>query len=152
MIQQKNNIFWHKFNALTRYFLAYGFSGIMPFYIVNEYPKSGGSWLSQMLSVALDVPYPRNRLPMLCPCILHEHYLRTGTLQNVLIIWRDGRDVIVSQYYYSLFPNDRGNNQILVDHVSADLQLKDVQDIKKNLPLFIEYIFKEKKTPTKTPI
>ncbi|QTA93602.1 sulfotransferase domain-containing protein [Desulfonema magnum] len=146
MIQQKNNLFWHKFNALTRRCLAYGFSGVRPFYIVNEYPKSGGSWLSQMLGAALDVPFPRNRLPMLRPCILQEHYLRPGNLKNVVIIWRDGRDVTISHYYYSLFPNNRGN-QIQVDRVSADLNFDDINNIKKNLPSFIEYIFETKKNP-----
>ncbi len=147
MIQQKNNFFWYKLNGLSRYFLAYGFSGIMPLYIVNEYPKSGGSWLSQMLAVALNVPFPRNRLPMLRSCILHAHFLRVGTLKNVIVLWRDGRDVIVSQYYHSLFLNDRGGNNIVVDRITADLQLNEIHDIKKNLPFFIEYVIKEKKHP-----
>ena len=146
MMQQKDNVIWHKFNAISRYFLAYGFSGIMPFYIVNEYPKSGGSWLSQMLAACLDVPYPRNRLPMLRPCILHEHFIWPGILQNVVVVWRDGRDLLISQYYHSLVRNDRGN-RILVERVTADLQLRNVHDIQNNLPFFMEYVFKQKKNP-----
>ena len=41
-------------------------------YVVNEYPKSGGSWVAEMLSEALGVPFPRNRLPMLRSSILHD--------------------------------------------------------------------------------
>lgn len=146
MISQQNNIFWHKFNALSHYFLSYSFSGIMPYYIVNEYPKSGGSWIGQMLAAALDVPFPRNRIPMLRPCIMHEHFLWPGTLKNVVIVWRDGRDVIVSQYFHSLFRNERGN-RVLVEKVSKDLIYSDVNDIRSNLPSFMEYIFKVKKHP-----
>ena len=146
MISQQNNIYWHKINALSHYFLSYTFSGIIPYYIVNEYPKSGGSWVGQMLAAALDVPFPRNRLPMLRPCIMHEHFLWPATLKNVVIVWRDGRDVIVSQYFHSLFRNERGN-QILVEKVSTDLKYSDVNDIRSNLPSFIEYVFKGKKHP-----
>ncbi|WP_231717219.1 sulfotransferase domain-containing protein [Desulfosarcina ovata] len=146
MIYQKNNVYWHKFNALSRYFLSYTFSGIMPYYIVNEYPKSGGSWIGQMLAAALDVPFPRNRLPMLRPCIMHGHFLWPSTLKNVVIVWRDGRDVIVSQYFHSLFQNEKGN-KILVEKISADLKYADVKDTRSNLPSFIEYIFKGKKYP-----
>lgn len=146
MLRKRNNVFWHKFNALCHYSLAYGLSGTMPFYIVNEYPKSGGSWLGQMLAAAMGVPFPRNRLPMLRPCILHEHFLRPGNLKNVVVIWRDGRDLIVSQYYHWLISNELGNS-ILVDRVTADLQLRDVEDIEKNLPMFIDYVFRQKKNP-----
>ncbi len=146
MISQQNNIYWHKLNALSHYLLSYTCSGIMSYYIVNEYPKSGGSWIGQMLADALNVPFPRNRLPMLRSCIMHEHFLWPATLKNVVVVWRDGRDVIVSQYYHSLFENERGN-KILVEKVTSDLKYADKKDIRSNLPSFIEYTFKGKRHP-----
>ncbi len=141
----QNNFFWLKFNALCHYFLVYGFSGLVPYYIVNEYPKSGGSWLSQMVASALDIPFPRDRLPMLRPSIMHGHYLYPGTLKNTVVLWRDGRDVVVSQYYHWLFKSNFDG--YLWKKCRADLKFKNYEDIKTNLPAFIDYVFVHKKHP-----
>jgi len=146
MIQQRNNMLWHKTNGLIRYLMVHLGTSIIPLYVVNEYPKSGGTWLGQMIAAALDIPFPRNRLPLLKSCIMHGHYLRTWNMKNVVVLWRDGRDVIVSQYYHSLFENNIGNRE-LVKNVRKDLLFDDYDDIKRNLTAFIEYVFIEKKHP-----
>lgn len=146
MVNQKNNSYWLNFNGLVRYLLVHLASNYFPLYIVNEFPKSGGSWLSQMLSDALDVPFPRNRLPMFKSSIMQGHYLSSWNMNNVVVIWRDGRDVLISLYYHSLFKNDRWN-QLGVDMVRRDLCFDDYENIKENLPRFIEYVFRDKKHP-----
>lgn len=146
MINQIDTALWYKINGLSRYILAHAASGIMPLYIVNEYPKSGGSWIGEMLGEALGVPFPRNRLPMLKPSILHGHMMHSWNMKNVLIVWRDGRDVLVSQYYHALFENEKGNAG-LVRKCRADLQFADYERIEDNLVRFIEYVYKEKKQP-----
>ena len=105
MIVQQNKLYWLKFNALCRYILAHGFSNILPLYIINEYPKSGGSWISNIFSELLGVPFPRNRLPVLKSSILHCHKMQSWNLKNVFIVWRDGRDVLVSLYFHLLYEN-----------------------------------------------
>ena len=115
-------------------------------YIVNEYPKSGGSWLAQMLSEALDMPFPRNRLPMFKSSIMHGHYVWPWNMKNVVILWRDGRDVLISQYYHSLFKNERGNERG-VDITRKELKFEDYSDIQKNLPEFMRYVYEVKKHP-----
>jgi hypothetical protein len=145
-IKQRNNLLWFKYNGLTRYILVHFFSSCFPLYIVNEYPKSGGSWLAQMLSKALSVPFPRNRLPMLKSCIMQGHYLSSWNMKNVVVLWRDGRDVLISQYYHSLFKNERGNERG-VDITRKNLKFKDYSDIQKNLPEFMRYVYEEKKHP-----
>jgi hypothetical protein len=80
-------------NALLRIGMVHMLSGAIPLYIVNEYPKSGGTWVGQMLGRALRVPFPRNRFPVLRPSIMHGHYLRPWGMKNVVVVWRDGRDV-----------------------------------------------------------
>ena len=146
MIQQKKNILWFKLNGISRFALIHCLSGTLPLYIVNEYPKSGGSWLGQMISEAIGVPFPRNRLPMLRSSIMHGHYIWPGNMKNVIILWRDGRDVLVSQYYHNLFYNDKGN-AYGVNITRNNVSFTDYDDILKNLPEFIEYTYKQKTNP-----
>jgi hypothetical protein len=68
-------------------------AGISPFYIVNKYPKIRGTGVGQMLGRALGVPFPRERFPMLGTSIMHGH---SWGMKNVIVVWRDGRDVMVS--------------------------------------------------------
>ncbi|MGB3680994.1 MAG: sulfotransferase domain-containing protein [Rubrobacteraceae bacterium] len=135
-----------KLNALVRSGMVRSLAGMIPLYIVNEYPKSGGTWVGQMLGRALDVPFPRNRLPVLRSSIMHGHYLSPRGMKNVLVVWRDGRDVMVSWYHHCLFPNERGNGP-LVEKARRDLSFEDYDDINGNLPAFIEYAFTRQQHP-----
>lgn len=146
MITQKNNFLWNKSNALLRYLLVHTCSNITPLYIVNEYPKSGGTWLAQMLSEILKIPFPRNRLPMLRPSIIHGHMMHKWNMKNLVLLWRDGRDVLISQYYHWLFKNDRGNER-LVHQCRKDLAFPDYDDISNNLPAFMEYVYLNPRSP-----
>ncbi len=121
-------------------------SDVLPLYIVTEYPKSGGSWVSQMLSEYLNVPFPRNQFPKIQSSVMHGHYLYSPSMKNVVVVLRDGRDVMISFYYQSLFANERFNSR-LVEITRRELQFDDYDDIKKNLPRFIEYKFTTRKHP-----
>lgn len=121
-------------------------STIIPLYTVNEYPKSGGTWLGQMLSRALNIPFPRNRFPILKPSIMHGHFLNSDGMRNVVILWRDGRDVMVSWYHHCLFVHEIDNDR-LVKHVRKSLQFNDYEDVKGNLAKFIEYSFTKQRHP-----
>ena len=142
MVFQRNNFLWFKVNALARYIMKHSFSNLLPLYIVNEYPKSGGSWVGEMLSNCLEIPFPRNRLPVFRESILHGHMMHSWNMHNKLIVWRDGRDVLVSQYYHYLFENGRGNTN-LVRKNRKYLSFKDYNDIKTNLIPFMDYIFQK---------
>lgn len=140
MINQVNSYWWLKLNGLLRYTLVHSSTRLLPLYVVNEYPKSGGSWLGEMLSEALGVPFPRNRLPLFSSSIMHGHMMHSWNMHNVIVMWRDGRDVAVSHYFHSLFKNDKGNT-LLVDKTRSALGFQDYSNIKKNLPAFLEYTF-----------
>lgn len=140
------NKFNTKLESLIRYLMVHCLSKAVPLYIVNEYPKSGGTWVGQMLGRALNVPFPRNRFPELSSSIMHGHYLNPWGMKNVVVVWRDGRDIMVSWYYHCLFKHDH-RNAPLVDMVSNDLQFKEPEDIHNNLPTFIEYSFTKKRYP-----
>lgn len=110
MIEEQDSFWWHKLNGVLRLFIVRGGCNFCFKHLtVNEYPKSGASWIGQMLSESTKTPFPRNRLPIFGKSIMQGHYYNTFGLSNALIVWRDGRDVVVSQYYHWLFENDKGN-------------------------------------------
>ena len=67
-------------------------------------------------------------------------------MHNILIVWRDGRDVLISLYFHSLFQNDIGN-ALLVKACQRELNFQDYNDIQANLSRFMEYVFERKQHP-----
>ena len=126
-------------NELLRAGMVHLLSSALPLYVVNEFPKSGGTWVGQMLGRALDLPFPRNRLPVFRPSIMHGHYLGPWGMKNVVVCWRDGRDVMVSWYHQQLIPHEWNEHQ--VSRSRKELPLEDYSDVYENLPAFIEYAF-----------
>lgn len=127
--------------ALKRLAMWHGLSGRLPIYLVPEFPKSGGTWFSQMLSDCMDLPFPRNtNAAKIQKCVLSGHHMYSPHFKNVVVVIRDGRDAMVSMYYYMLFKNEI-NRQFGVDLHRKHLRFEDYDDIQTNLPRFIEYIF-----------
>jgi len=129
-----------KAEVLARRLLCYYFSDSFPLYIVTEYPRSGGTWFSQMLGDALNVPFLRNEFPRLASQIMHGHYMYDSRMSNVFCVIRDGRDVLTSYYYHCLIKNDKFNAP-LVDRVRRELGIDDPENIRAHMPAFIEYTF-----------
>ncbi len=146
MIVRKAPFLWYKINGVARFVMVHFMAEKLPLYLVNEYPKSGGTWLAQMLGEALELPFPRNRLPIFESSIMHGHYCRFANMKNVVIIWRDFRDVVVSMYFHSLFYNERGNRK-LVEKTREKTDFTDYGNIRENLPGFIRYLFENKGHP-----
>ncbi len=74
-----------------------------PFYYVSEYPKSGGTWLSQMIGDVLQLPVPqRSTMPIGCASVLHNHWAYHKGLRRVAYLYRDGRDAMVSAVFHVL--------------------------------------------------
>jgi len=149
-IRTQKSAFWLKANGLIRYGMVHLGSGVLPLYTVNEYPKSGGSWVAQMLAAALELPFPRNRLPLMRSSIMHGHYLQTWNMRNVLVVWRDGRDVVTSLYYHSLIPRRDRPNPRGVAIARKNLPFENYEDISANLPGFVEYVFERNRHPAFT--
>jgi hypothetical protein len=132
-------------NELIRAGMVHLLSGTVPLYVVNEFPKSGGTWVGQMLGRALGVPFPRNRLPVFRPSIMHGHYLSPWGIKNAVVVWRDGRDVMVSWYHQQLIPHEWNRGQVARSR--RELRLEDYDDVYGNLPTFIEYAFTRPHSP-----
>ncbi len=130
-------------NELLRAGMVHLLSGAVPLYVVNEFPKSGGTWVGQMLGRALSVPFPTlvngNRFPVLRPSIMHGHYLSPWGIKNVVVCWRDGRDVMVSWYHQLLIPHEWNKQQVV--KFRRELPLENYDNVYGNLTAFIEYTF-----------
>src|SRR5690606_40098722 len=73
------------------------------FWHVVEYPKSGGTWLSRMLSELLGVPFAQHSLsPLAMECLLHNHFLYKSNIKRNFYLYRDGRDVMTSLYFHRM--------------------------------------------------
>lgn len=133
-------------NELVRLGMVHLLSGAVPLYVVNEFPKSGGTWVGQMLGRVLSVPFPRNRFPVLRPSIMHGHYLSPFGLKNTVAVWRDGRDVMVSWYHQQLFPHEH-RNDAQVERTRREISFNNYENVYENLPAFIEYAFTKPHSP-----
>ena len=141
MIHQIDNWFWFKANGLARRLIVEGaINAFATPVVLSEYPKSGGTWLSQMLAAALDIPYPRNRLPMLRRQVIHGCYLKVSPGAPTVVVWRDGRDTMVSFYYHLVFDKPITSKKFS-DRLREDLGIENPHAIRENLPRFIEWAF-----------
>ena len=129
-----------KAEAVWRRVLLHTAVRAFPSFIVTEFPKSGGTWLCQMLSESLDMPYPRNRFPRVGSNIYQGHYLAFYPAATTLVQWRDPRDVLVSLYHYLYFETDFVS-AASVAKTRAEAGFADFEDVRANLPSFIERTF-----------
>ncbi len=111
--------------------------------LVAEFPKSGGSWFCKMLADATGLPQPSNyELPKIQTSILHGVFFNEKKLGKTICIVRDGRDVMVSAYFFFLFKNDK-NIGFSIDKRRKQMPFDDYDNVEKNLPAFIEYMFND---------
>jgi hypothetical protein len=90
-----------------------------------------------MLSASLGLPFPRNVVPKIAPAVMHGHYLYGKGMHNVIVVWRDARDVLVSQYHHCYFENDL-YNAALVRLMKKRFPFTNYDAVADNLPRFIE--------------
>lgn len=141
MIEQRDEQWWYKLNGLTRHAIVRGaLNPVARPVVLTEYPKSGGTWLSQMMASALDIPYPRNRLPHWGSQIIHGCYLTVSPNIDTVVVWRDGRDTMVSYYYHIMFDKPITSAKFGAKLKKA-LDVNDPKDITTIMPRFIEWAF-----------
>lgn len=121
-------------------------SGVAPYYIVNEFPKCGGTWLAQMLSAATGLPFRRNQSVRLEPSITHGHFLNPAGLRNVVVLWRDPRDMLVSFYYHCFFVKEFGN-ELMIRLMREKAGFADYEDVRANMPAFIRLLATDPVSP-----
>ncbi len=121
---------------MQRYVLwQYGSS--LPNIYISEFPKSGGTWLSQMISAISGLPFPRNTYITSRANIVHSHLQPQRQMQKSIVIIRDGRDVMVSAYHHFIIPNNHCP-KFEQTNWRQWLQADDITNVRKNLSKFIE--------------
>lgn len=117
----------------------------LPIYVINEFPKSGGTWLKNMLADALGVTAWTREKSAFQSCVMLTHSMSTDGAKPI-ILFRDGRDVMVSFYFHSFFYNDVLNSSH-VDLMRKELNFKDYNDVKGNLLEFMKRIHSSPVSP-----
>lgn len=81
---------------------------------VNEFPKSGGTWVARILAHALDYRFDDNRWPAPGNAVMKHHRLSFGQPATLCVV-RDPRDVAVSFYHHCrTVYRDEGFNEAAV--------------------------------------
>ncbi len=134
---------------MKRLFMWHFLSKKLDLVLVSEFPKSGGSWVAQMLADYLEKPFPRNIGAKFESSIMHGHELHSDKFEKPFCVLRDGRDVIISFYHHMMIGNKRMAAHAR-DTYRAMCPFDDYDDVKGNLPKYIDFIFTEyRKKPGK---
>lgn len=112
--------------------------------VLVEYPKSGGTWLGQLVSNYLEIPFPRNRFPIMRRSLFHGHYLpkHIGNNNKIIFLVRDGRDVLISFYHHQLIWNDKNKSEPHnVNYHRGAVDFDDFENVKKNILSYMKYSY-----------
>jgi len=121
--------------------LCWRFSSVLPVILAAEFPKSGGTWISQMVATAAGYRFPRNNLdPHFLRTVLLGHHTYSRTYNHVFVIFRDGRDVMVSAYHHFLYENEWNDPQT-VRSTRQELGYTDNDQPYAKFSEFVEWMF-----------
>ena len=112
----------------------------IPLVFVVGYPKSGTTWAGQLVADYLRLPFPRwSLLPVACAATVQGHQPVRKRYRKGVYVLRDGRDVLVSQYFFHARFIPEGDHP----RMSARLRrifpgLVNKTDVSKNFAPFLE--------------
>jgi hypothetical protein len=111
-------------------FLGKRFPNAFPLLFVLGHPKSGTSWMCQLLSDYLRLPFPQHSImPLGCAAVLHSFEAPSERYRTGVYMVRDGRDTAVSTYFHTRGQLAGGNaspyHQRLFDGLDIDADPRD---------------------------
>ena len=105
--------------------------------VVNEYPKSGGTWIAKMIASLLDRPFTDNRMSIPRSSVVMRTHWNPTELTNGVYVVRDGRDVMVSLFHHRC-RRALQDPQVAQQVNSVYPFAIDADKIEEQLPQFIE--------------
>ena len=112
---------------------------------MTEFPKSGASWICNMIQDCTGLAFPQNKFPPLNSSIFHGHMLRIPEMVRKVVVWRDPRDIVISWYHHCLTSNE--THRSLQEKVRSEMSFRNYENLRENLPEFIRYMFGRAKNP-----
>jgi len=83
-------------------FFGKNFPNAFPLLFVLGHPKSGTTWMCQLLADYLRLPFPQHSImPLGCAAVLHSFEAPSKKYRNGVYMVRDGRDSAVSTYFHT---------------------------------------------------
>ncbi len=122
------------------YLLASRFHRTIPIIFVTGYPKGGTVWACQMISDYLQLPFADQSLfPITFPSVMHGHYTIKSKGPRAVYVVRDGRDTILSMYFYLSRALPTGDNPVVPRRFRRSFPgIVNRDRVRDNLPKFIE--------------
>ena len=118
-------------------FLGTRFPKTFPLLFVLGYPKSGTSWMCQLLADYLRLPFPQHSLfPLGCEAVLHSFEAPSKKYKRGVYMVRDGRDTVVSAYFHTRGKMLAGSSSTYFCRLFAGLDLD--AEPRKNMAVFLE--------------
>jgi hypothetical protein len=113
--------------------------GAFPFVYLTGNPKSGTTWIGQMVADYLRIAFPRGAImPIGIPAVIHGHYHIRPWMREVVYVMRDGRDVLTSLYFFTVRPVPEGENPRLQPALARMFPgLRNKERVWENMPGFI---------------
>lgn len=129
-----------KIDAFRRYCRWHGLGSHQDDIYISEFPKSGGTWVCQLVSAATGVFFPRNRNIVRSACVIHSHLPVHSKLKRPIAIIRDGRDIMVSAYFHFVIGHRHTPGPIL-NRWRRLMKTDNYDNITENLSQFIRIFF-----------
>lgn len=85
----------------TTFWLGTRLPDAVPLVFVVGYPKSGTTWVCQVVADYMQLPFPKGSiLPVGCPAVVHGHETVWKSYRRGVYVLRDGRDTMASLYFH----------------------------------------------------